>query len=383
MIIVFISNGFNHHQLELSEKLYALTEGNYFFIETQPLTDERKALGWGHIIKPNYVLEYYNIDKIKSCNELLNKADLVILGSSPKYIKERLKKDKLTFVYTERIYKGGLPNFLHHVSHLIRFKHRFGFRKNLFLLCAGAYVYNDFRKVLCFKNRAFKWGYFPPCVHYDDINSILDRKKTNSIVWVSRFIDWKHPEMCIELAQILRSKGYDFHIEMIGTGALLGEFINLVEKEKLNPYISFTGGISPDRVRSHMEKSIVFIFTSDRNEGWGAVLNEAMNSGCVAIADSMIGSVPFLIKDNFNGMIFPDGNVVELANKVIFAFNNINKSREFGLNAYRTITQEWNADIAANRLLLIANNIRHHKSPFIYQSGPCSKAEIIIEKYFN
>jgi glycosyltransferase involved in cell wall biosynthesis len=40
----------------------------------------------------------------------------------------------------------------------------------------------------------------------------------------------------------------------------------------------------------------VFIFTSDRNEGWGAVLNEAMGSGCAVVAADLIGSVPYLIE---------------------------------------------------------------------------------------
>jgi hypothetical protein len=35
----------------------------------------------------------------------------------------------------------------------------------------------------------------------------------------------------------------------------------------------------PEEVRVHMEQSNIYLFTSDFGEGWGAVLNEAMNSG--------------------------------------------------------------------------------------------------------
>lgn len=46
-------------------------------------------------------------------------------------------------------------------------------------------------------------------------------------------------------------------------------------------------------VRSYMEKADIYLFTSDFNEGWGAVLNESMNSGCAVVASHAIGSVPF------------------------------------------------------------------------------------------
>ena len=32
-----------------------------------------------------------------------------------------------------------------------------------------------------------------------------------------------------------------------------------------------------------MEKADIFLFTSDRREGWGAVANEAMNSACALV----------------------------------------------------------------------------------------------------
>ncbi len=44
------------------------------------------------------------------------------------------------------------------------------------------------------------------------------------------------------------------------------------------------GAMSPDKVRAYMERADVFLFTSDFNEGWGAVLNESMNSGCAVVA---------------------------------------------------------------------------------------------------
>ena len=46
MNIVFLSNYFNHHQKPLSDELFSLLKGNYYFIETMPIEEERVNLGW-------------------------------------------------------------------------------------------------------------------------------------------------------------------------------------------------------------------------------------------------------------------------------------------------------------------------------------------------
>ena len=78
--------------------------------------------------------------------------------------------------------------------------------------------------------------------------------------------------------------------------------------------------MKPEQVREYMEKSEIHIFTSDRNEGWGAVLNESMNSACVPVANKAIGSVPYLINDGNNGFMYKDEN--ELYEKVKYLLNN-------------------------------------------------------------
>ena len=46
-----------------------------------------------------------------------------------------------------------------------------------------------------------------------------------------------------------------------------------------------------------MEQANIFIISSTHEEGWGAVVNEAMNSGCVVIGSHAAGAVPFLIEN--------------------------------------------------------------------------------------
>ena len=48
MKIVFVSNYYNHHQSAVSMALDKLTNGQYTFIQTEPMSEERLKLGYGN-----------------------------------------------------------------------------------------------------------------------------------------------------------------------------------------------------------------------------------------------------------------------------------------------------------------------------------------------
>ena len=49
MIIVYLSNFFNHHQKPVADAFYKMTDGNYWFVETANMSEEQKLLGYPQI----------------------------------------------------------------------------------------------------------------------------------------------------------------------------------------------------------------------------------------------------------------------------------------------------------------------------------------------
>ena len=47
MTFVFVSNYINHHQIPLCEALYRELGGDFTFIQTMPMEQERVDMGWG------------------------------------------------------------------------------------------------------------------------------------------------------------------------------------------------------------------------------------------------------------------------------------------------------------------------------------------------
>lgn len=378
MKIVFASNFYNHHQSPFSAAMDRHTNGNYSFIETMPMDDERRNLGWGGENYPPYIKRIYDSDETqRECQNLIDNADVVIIGSAPdSLIKKRLRQKKLTFRYSERIYKQG-AKWYELPARTLLYYFRHGMHENLYMLCASAYTAADYAKTATFLNKTYKWGYFPEMRQYENIDLMLNRKKAGSILWAGRLIDWKHPEVPIKIAQRLKEEGYTFDLNIIGNGHMEKYLQQMVQQYNLQEYVHLLGAMPPDNVRQHMEKSKIFLFTSDFNEGWGAVLNEAMNSGCAVVASHAIGSVPFLIDNNENGLIYQNGDIDSVYTKVKFLLENPNTQKEIGLRAYRTITEQWNADIAAERFLVLAQSALSGKPMKIYQKHICSEAEIL------
>lgn len=389
MKLTFVSNYINHHQIPVSNELYRLLGEDYTFIQTEPIEAERLQMGWqdegGEL---PYLRLFYEEPEV--CGKLILDSDAVVFGGTDEesYIKPRLAAGKLVLRYSERIYKSGQWKAVSPRGLKKKYEDHTRYRKApVYLLCSGGYVASDFHLVRAYPGKMFKWGYFPETRHLDK-SMLLGKHREGevSLMWAGRFIDWKHPEMPILLAEYLKEKGYAFHLSMVGGGEMEEKLRRMIAEKKLEREITLCGYLKPAQVREKMEQTEVYLFTSDYKEGWGAVLNEAMNSGCAVLASHAIGAVPFLLRHGENGMIFESGSVKDMCGKAELLLKDAGVRRKLGETAYETILQEWNAEKAADRLVEITGKLMEsvdRKSvvqdigKLAYGSGPLSAAEVI------
>lgn len=370
----------SHHQFFLSEELYKKTNGEYTFIATEPITEERIKLGWPKIKAP-YIIELTEKNE-EDILSMIMEADVVIIGSAPyRLVKKRIRAGKLTFTYGERPYKKE-PSLLTLLVHRLRYTSQYHY-PNVYRLCASAFSPLDYARTNTFVGKSYRWGYFPEVKVYDNFESMYNNKIPNSILWCGRLIDWKHPEVAVSVAQRLKHEGIAFKMDIIGSGYMYEEIAELIKSQKLDSEVTLHSSMTPEKIREYMEKSAIYLFTSDRQEGWGAVLNEAMNSGCAVVANSAIGAVPFLLKDKVNGYIYEDGLIDKAYQKVKGLMENNELRSKVSINAYETMKDIWNPKIAAERLLQLVNGIMRHSNTELYDEGPCSLAPIIKNDWFE
>lgn len=382
MKVTFVANFMNHHQLPFSEKMLELTEGEYCFVAHSPIYAEQRSLGYEDMNMLPFVIRAYESPELKerAIERILND-DMVIFGGCPnEWVEMRAKTGKPFLIYSERFFKKGTWRRFIPITYKKIYDRMLKFKKyNMAVICSSAFLPYDL-KLLHSDIRTIKWGYFPAIKRFESLDELIASKKKNTIVWVGRFIQCKHPDVPVRLAQKLKNDGYDFELKMIGNGALLDKTRALVEQFGLQECVTLAGAMPPAQVREEMEKAQIMITTSDKYEGWGAVINEAMNSACTVIASHLMGSVPFLLKDGENGLIYRFESNADLYNKVKSVMDNRAYGDRLARNAYDTISEMWSAETAATRLMAIIQDMINNTEINFYEDGPCSRAQVIKPK---
>ena len=378
--IVYVSNFLNHHQKLVADILYS-TEGiEYTFVETVPMYNWLKKGGYTDYSQEPYVLKAWeNIENKQKTIDLVLAADIAIFScpESLQYQVIRAKTGKLTFDVSERWLKRGWlnlasPRLLKYLWYYFTvFNH-----KRVYKLCSSAFACGDHYKLHSFKDKCYKWGYFTKVDRNLDVEESLgvSRCETlHTLMWCARFLKWKHPELPIQMAARLKEKGYKFVLDMYGSGKELEKTRTLSKLLNVEDIVCFKGNMPNDEILKAMREHEIFLFTSDKNEGWGAVANESMSNGCAIVASDAIGSIPFLVNDGINGCIFESCKLDSLCEKVEWLLDNPNERKKIAINAYHTMRDIWSPQNAANNFLKLVEVLQSGNNTMLI-NGPCSKA---------
>jgi glycosyltransferase involved in cell wall biosynthesis len=244
-----------------------------------------------------------------------------------------------------------------------------------YLLGIGSYTAGDFNMFGAFPQKKYRWGYFPLTMQYGE--ELWQKKNSATTVkscWAGRFIPLKKPEQMLRLARDLRKGGYDFRLQMVGAGEMEKSLKEMARAYQVEDRIIFHGVCSPNRVREIMEECHILVLTSNRIEGWGAVINEAMNSGLAVVASSCAGAPGFLIENGENGFIYRGGSFKAMKAKVRRLLDDPELRERMGRKAYQTINELWNAEKAAEELLRVSSDLLAGKGIIPALAGPFSRS---------
>lgn len=377
MKVIYVSNFMNHHVRPVADELFETLGNNFIFVETARVRSDNSLKGSevSDFLNIPYLYSFYNssynLISEKKLISLLEGCDVVIQGdTSDKYIKANLKKNKLIFRVSEHILKGSKLDFLRIIKYFLRnLKLR---NRKVYLLCASSHTALDMRKANSFIGKTYKWGYFPTIFNKEDQ---CFSEKISTILWVGRMIDWKHPEYILHTARILHSENISAVINVVGEGELFDDIRQEIELAGLNQYVNFKGKLNSNQVQHEMKVADVFIFTSDKAEGWGAVLNESMGNACIPVASKLAGSTNYLVQNNVNGFIY-DGSLDSFSDtlKIVLSLPD-DRIKNIKKAAYNTIKEEWTSKVAVRRLIDFIESVDDVNQLTSYHKGPMSRTD--------
>lgn len=391
MKIVFYSLILNNHQANVADELWELTGHSYCFVELANLQGEhRKGDTHDYGDRPYLLRAWESGENYSKAMELARTADVCVFSGvqALPFQRERLKLGLLSFDMSERWLKRGLVNLFSPAIFKMFLAYYLGGWKHkpLYKLCCSAFAADDHHKLGMYRGRCFKWGYFTR-VEKIDAEALLHESDDGStpLMWCARYLTWKHPELPLLMAARLKANGYRFTLDMYGGGKYDPAARRMTASLGITDVVHFVGNKPNDELLADMRRHSIFLFTSDRNEGWGAVANESMANGCVLVASDAIGSTPYLIKDGITGLSFrssrtscsfnnPDKAALDsLYEKVKWLLDNPAEMDNIRNRSIKRMQELYNPRTAAERLLTLIDCLQKG-SETSFTDGPCSKA---------
>ena len=383
MRITFFSNFFNSHQLPLAIEFHSFSNVDYTFVS---LLSTEGIVGRTSLDDEyDFVLKEYEDEA--SADLAMRHAvedDIVVFGDmagKERYVRARAKTGKPFFRYAERLLKrGDWWRFVPFKAY--RTWDWFGRYKNceMCVLCASAYTARDLGLFGFPASKCLKWGYFPQVKSGPSMvvsNTQLPRYK--ALCSAQRLIPWKRADLQIRALQRVISAGVDTRLAIAGDGPEREKLEKLAVELGVTESVDFLGELSHDSVLSLMRENGIFLATSDRHEGWGATINEAMSMGCCVIACEEMGAVPYLVEKELNGFSFSGADTDELADCILKALSDDDHARQLGEAARKTMSTEWSAQEAVSRFVRFSEEVcltgfEALVSDEYYSCGPLSPA---------
>ncbi len=378
MTLTFISNYINHHQIPFCDACHSALGDGFRFVQTSPMEEERKNMGWNEDEVPPYVIKAYEEPEL--AEKLFLEADVSLAGWSGRedLVERRMAAGRPTVRVSERLYREGQWKAVSPRGLIHKYKEHVRYRNsNIWLLAIGAYTASDFKLIHSYPGRIFRWGYFPRFEEYDraDVEKERKSRETVRILWAGRFLPLKHPDYAVSAVRRLLGEGMDVSLTMVGDGEYAEELKEECRKAGIGDRAEFTGFLSPEDTRKRMLGSDIFVFTSDHLEGWGAVVSEAMSAGLCVVAGSEAGGPAALIDHGENGLLYRGNDREDMYLKLRAVVRDRELRIRLGESAYSTMRDYWNAGHAADEFLKFCRAVTDGKADSYVppEQGPMSR----------
>ena len=383
--ISFFSNFFNEHQLPVAHELNLRSNIDYSFVAMEQVDglEGRSCLNDQY---PFVIRQYRGANEASKAMERVLNDDIVVFGDmagDESYVRERAKTGKPFFRYAERLLKRGdwwayaPPKQYRTYDRFMRYA-----GSPMYVLCASGYTARDLSKFGFPVDKCLKWGYFPQVISNLELEDDQLNEKGLKLCSVQRLISWKRVDLQILMARKLRDRGLSFSLKIAGDGGERLSLERLVRRLSLEDCVELIGSISSAGASSLMSASDIFLATSNRKEGWGATVNEAMASGCAVVASNMMGSAPFLINPGVDGVVFRYGDASDLAESVESLAENRLKLKSIADAAIAKIAGPWSAGSAVDRFIRVSTEYLRQGYLTPYDDGPLSSAVAIDEDWY-
>jgi glycosyltransferase involved in cell wall biosynthesis len=155
------------------------------------------------------------------------------------------------------------------------------------------------------------------------------------ILFCGKFIPKKQPLMLLSAFSTVR-KELPCWLVMVGDGNLRVDIEAQIRESGIKNAI-LPGFLNQDELPPAYTAADIFVLPSAFYETWGLVVNEAMNFSLPAVVSDKVGCGKDLVKDGWNGFVFPHTDERQLADRLRQLVKDAALRKEFGKNSAELI----------------------------------------------
>jgi glycosyltransferase involved in cell wall biosynthesis len=158
-------------------------------------------------------------------------------------------------------------------------------------------------------------------------------------IHLSRLVEWKRVDMLIKAVKNLKEKYPQVELLVVGEGPEKENLINLAVSLGVKDSVKFLGGIYDTSVLGkYLMSSSIYTLA-----GMGGLsINDAMVFGLPVICSVCDGTEKYLVREDYNGLYFENGDQESLEAKIKYLFDNPEKRLKMGENSLSIIKNEIN-----------------------------------------
>jgi glycosyltransferase involved in cell wall biosynthesis len=311
----------SHYQNDLFEELSRRYD-NFEVVYARTHDDARKKLGWnfensdsfrskfiGQELKIWQMIPY--IFKHRKATHIVNgiwaesiffiviiflnlfQSNFLIYSEAPNPSKNRSLMKRIIIFYS-----------LIPISKLLIYKAK-GF------LSVSELAFAHFKKLGIKAEKIYRFGYF---LNIKKQSKNIKQSLSPSFIFVGQLTERKGILTLLKAVKKLSEQRHSFHLSIIGSGDLEQNIQEYLQANELQNFITLLGAIDAKKVSEYIYQADLLILPSVF-DGWGIVVNEALQNGIPALVSDQCGAKE-LIRNRQNGLIFEANNVNKLTQKL-------------------------------------------------------------------
>jgi len=160
------------------------------------------------------------------------------------------------------------------------------------------------------------------------------------LVSIGRLVPAKGHRILLEALRLLRDRGVQLRLTLIGGGPELPDLQQFVARHGLADSVAFTSALSHEQTLAHLRRADIFALASFA-EGIPVALMEAMSLGLPCVSTSIAG-IPELIRTGVDGLLTPPANAHAFADALESLAADAALRRSLGHSARQRIISQYN-----------------------------------------